>query len=279
MTSRVRLLSTLGLLAVLGLAPAAARAAPATAEAIRIRYAVSLIGLPIGTAIISGWVAPTDYRVELSTRLSGLASLLSSSRGAATATGVLSGSRALPATYATTSANAQQSRTIRMAMKAGTVQDVDISPPFDPYITRVPVTAADKRNIVDPLSALVMTVPGTADLAGPAACDRTVPVFDGATRFDLALTYAGTRHVQNRGFNGTVAVCTVRYVPISGHRADGRATQFMADNKDIEVWLAPVAGTRVVFPFRISVLTLLGTVVIEAEEFAADQTARAATAR
>ncbi len=254
----------------------AAPAAPAPTDAIRMRYGVSLIGLPIGTATISGFVAPTDYRVELATKLTGLASLLSSSRGAATATGTMVAGRALPASYATTSASSQASRTIRMAMKAGTVEDVDISPPFDPWVSRVPVTAADKHNIIDPLGAFVMTVPGTGDLVGPAACNRTIPVFDGATRFDLTLSYVGTRHAQTKGFDGEVSVCAVRYRPIAGHRADGKATQFMADNKDIEVWLAPVAGTRVVFPFRISVLTLLGTAVIQAEEFGVDQTERAA---
>ena len=279
--SRFQRFSLLGFLVAAGLAMAQAApgAAPrGPADAIRMRYGVSLIGLPIGTAVITGSVGPTEYRVDLATKLTGLASLLSSSRGAATATGSLSGTRALPATYATTSATAQASRTIRMAMKAGTVEDVDISPPFDPWVTRVPVTAADKRDILDPLSAFVMTVPGTGDPTGPAACNRTVPVFDGATRFDIDLSYVGTRAVQTKGYGGPVAVCAVRYRPVSGHRADGRGTQFMADNKDIEVWLAPVAGTRVVFPYRIAVMTLLGKLAIEAEEFAVDATGRAAAA-
>jgi hypothetical protein len=41
----------------------------------------------------------------------------------------------------------------------------------------------------------------------------------------------------------------------------------MTDNKSMEVWLVPVAGTRVVLPFRISVLTMIGTAVIEADDF------------
>ena len=202
--------------------------------------------------------------------------MLSSSRGAATATGAVTGGRLAPATYATTSANADMSRTIRMAMTAGTVDAVDISPPFDANIPRVPVTSSDRRNILDPLSAFVMTVPAGGDLVGPPACNRTLPVFDGATRFDIDLSYVGTRRVKAKGFEGDVSVCAARYKPISGHRADGRAAQFMADNRNLEVWLAPVAGTRLVFPFRISVLTLLGTTVIEADEFSVDSPAHAA---
>ena len=163
-----------------------------------------------------------------------------------------------------------------MAMTAGKVEGVDIAPPFDATVPRVPVSDADKRNIVDPLSAFVMVVPPGTDLVGPSACNRTLPVFDGATRFDIDLSYVGTRRVSAQGYDGQVSICAARYRPISGHRVDGRATQFMADNKSLEVWLAPVAGTRVVFPFRISLLTLLGTTVIEADEFSVDTTARSA---
>jgi hypothetical protein len=41
----------------------------------------------------------------------------------------------------------------------------------------------------------------------------------------------------------------------------------MADNKDLEVWLAPVASAHVLLPFRVSARTMMGTAVIEASEF------------
>jgi hypothetical protein len=64
-----------------------------------------------------------------------------------------------------------------------------------------------------------------------------------------------------------VAVCAARYVPISGHRRDREATKFMAANRDLEVWLAPVERDHVLLPFRISVRTMIGTTVVEASEF------------
>ena len=45
----------------------------------------------------------------------------------------------------------------------------------------------------------------------------------------------------------------------------------MADNKDLEVWLAPIASDRVLFPFRVSVRTMIGTTVVEAQEFRIDE--------
>ena len=78
---------------------------------------------------------------------------------------------------------------------------------------------------------------------------------------------SGEREVSAKGYRGPVAVCAVRYVPIAGHRRDRPATKFMADNKDLEVWLAPIDGARVLMPFRVSVRTMIGTTVIEASEF------------
>ena len=95
-------------------------------------------------------------------------------------------------------------------------------------------------------------------------------MFDGYTRFDVALTYVGEREVSAKGYTGPVAICAARYVPIAGHRRDRPATKFMAENKDIEVWLAPVAGAQVLMPFRISVRTMVGTAVIEASEFSVE---------
>ena len=45
----------------------------------------------------------------------------------------------------------------------------------------------------------------------------------------------------------------------------------MADNKDLEVWLAPIERDHVLIPFRVSARTMIGTTVIEASEFRVDE--------
>jgi len=60
-------------------------------------------------------------------------------------------------------------------------------PAFEDKEGRIPVTEANKRNIVDPTSALIMPVPEGEPLIGPAACNRTIPVYDGYVRFDVTL--------------------------------------------------------------------------------------------
>jgi hypothetical protein len=240
---------------------------PVQAENIRASYNVSIIGLPIGTATAAGAFEPQHYKIDIGVKLTGIAALVSSAKGAATASGAIGRAGVVPATYANTTANSYETRTIRMAMGGGAVRGLDIAPPFFDPIGRVPVTEANKHNVVDPVSALIMNVPAGQPLTGPAACDRTIPVFDGFARFDVRLSYVRTQDVQVKGYSGPVAVCAARYVPIAGHRPEAKATQFMADNRQMEAWLAPVERAHAVVPLRISIMTMAGMLLVEGTEF------------
>ena len=88
----------------------------------------------------------------------------------------------------------------------------------------------------------MMPVQGRADPMDPANCNRTLPIFDGATRFDVVLSYGETRSVAKPGYSGPVLVCNARYTPIAGHRPDRPGVKFMEDNREMSVWLAPVEG-------------------------------------
>jgi hypothetical protein len=235
-----------------------------------VRYSVSLVGLPLGFAGLNANLKPDAYGVEVTAKLTGLASVISSARGGATATGNIANARLWPATYATTSSNTKETHTVRMAMANGTVRGVEVIPPIDDSPERVPVTDAHRHGIIDPLSALIMPVGPAQSLVGPAACNRSLPIFDGYTRFDVNLTFVGLRNVRIKGYTGPVSVCAARYVPIAGHKPNRVATQFMADNRDMEVWLAPVVSAHVELPVRISVKTLVGTTVIEAQDVVVD---------
>lgn len=254
-------------LAIFGIALATT---PAAAEVVKARYSVSLIGLRIGEANAIGAIERAAYRVDLNARLTGIAAWLAHVKMALASSGEIRNGVVLPTAYATTSANSYETRTVRMSLKAGTVRAVEISPPFDDREGRVPVTAANKRNVLDPTSALIMAVPAGEPLVGPAACNRTLPIYDGVVRFDVMMSYAGTRNVSVKGYSGPVSVCTVRYRPVAGHRFDSRATRFMAENREIEVWLAPVEPAHVVVPFHVAMRTLAGMAEIDAVEFSVE---------
>jgi hypothetical protein len=245
--------------------------APAGAETLRAHYALSLMGLSIGSAYASGVVDPQTYRVEISMRTTGLANLINNARGAASASGGLTLAGPSPASYANTTSNSDETRTVRMSLAGNAVRTVDVRPtPWDAE-ARIPVTDSAKRHIVDPVSALIMRVPPGEQLTGPSACNRTISVFDGVTRFDVELAYAGDHTAQTRGYAGPVTVCSARYTPIAGHRPDSSSTRYMANNHDISVWLAPLPDARVVVPIHIAIGTAAGRLVIDASEFEINQ--------
>ena len=249
-------------------AAAALLAAPAAhADTLRIRYTVALLGLSLGTAHLTGTVTPDSYRLDAAAKLTGLASAIGKSNGAATASGAIIKGRLAPASYATTAANSKETRTVRMSISGGAVTGLDVSPPFEEKPGRVPLTDDSKRNIVDPLGAVLMAMPPGQPLLGKGACERTLPIFDGNTRFDVALSFRELRKVSGKGYDGEVAVCAARYTPLAGHRPDRKATKFMTGNKNIEVWLAPLEGPHVLVPYFMSVATQIGTTTLSAEDF------------
>ncbi len=239
----------------------------AVADTFRATYGLSIIGLSIGNAYAKANLQPNAYQIDIGVKLGGVAALVSNAKGAAAASGTMSNNDILPSAYANTSANSNETRTVRMALEAGNVKAQEISPPFPDPQERVPVTDAMKKRIVDPVSGLLMRVPDGQPLVGPAACDRRVPVYDGLVRFDVTLSYVGTKQVQTRGYSGPVTVCAARYAPIAGYRRDSSATQYMANNRDMEVWLAPYEKLRLVVPYYVSIKTNAGTLLIQASEF------------
>jgi Protein of unknown function (DUF3108) len=135
------------------------------------------------------------------------------------------------------------------------------------------LTDAHRKGVVDPMSAALLRVAGNGDPVSPDACRRTIPVFDGRMRFDLQLSYKRMERVAaEKGYNGPVVVCAVQFVPLAGHVPARAAIKYLVAQRDMEVWLAPIAGTRVVVPFRVSVPTPIGTGVLEATQFVSTAT-------
>jgi hypothetical protein len=244
----------------------------------RATYGVSLIGLPIGTANVTAALEGGRYKVDVQARLTGLAGMVTGGRGAGSASGALAGGRLQSAGYSASGSNGREARTVRMAMSGGQATAIEIAPPIVKKPDAIPLAESHRRGVTDPVTALLMSVPAGQDPISPAACDRTIPIFDGNARYDIALSFSGVKQVNSKGYTGPVAVCAARYVPIAGHRPN-RANRYMAENRDIEAWLAPVGGPFVA-PYRIAVRSELGMVVIEATRFeAAAGTITASTRR
>ena len=264
MKRTVPALAALALLTV----PAAAAPAPTPEPTpLHLKYGIALIGLPIGTATVDGTVGPKDYRLQGTGKLTGLAGVIVDTKGAVTATGNLNKEgHVVPSGFAATAGTPHYLLTIRMAEERNAATQVEITPPYVQTPDRIPVAPGDRRNIIDPMSSFIMPVPGTGDLLGPAACDRTLPLFDGGVRFNIVLSFRRVQQAASPAYTGPVAVCGARYQPISGYRPDRPVNKFMIDNKDMEVWLAPVGATRLVYPHHVAVMSMIGMVTVDATD-------------
>jgi hypothetical protein len=139
-----------------------------------------------------------------------------------------------------------------------------------PKSDRVPVTQANRQGIVDPLTAMLFSAAAAGKGLSQDVCRHTLPIFDGQQRYDLKLAFKRMDKVTaEKGYAGPVVVCSVSYEPIAGHRASTPLVKYLSEGREMELALAPVAGTRLLAPFRMLVVSALANLVIEANQFEA----------
>ena len=242
------------------------------------RYTVTLAGIALGTGVWVIDIAPEQYTAVASGRTTGLVKLISDGSGSGGARGTIAGASMLPTSYASSTTSDKRSDEVRMTLRAGAVKDVAAEPPLEPSPDRVPVTEAHRKGVVDPMSAALIPVAGKGEVLAPDACKRKLAIFDGRQRVDIDLVFKRMDQVKaDKGYQGPVVVCQVLYTPVAGHRPERPAIKYLIAQRDMEIWLAPIAGTRVLVPFRFSVPTPFGLGVLQATYFVANaQPAQAA---
>jgi uncharacterized protein DUF3108 len=249
---------------------AAAATYPAAAQGrLEAEYTASLAGIPIGTG---NWVidiSDNEFTAAASGGTTGIIRLFVGGRGTSAAQGTVSGGQPLPASYAATIISDKKvNDDVRMAFAGGNVKDFTVEPPIGPSPDRIPVSDADRHNVLDPMTSAFALVNGSGDPVSPQACGRKVAVFDGRMRYDLRSEFKRMETVKaEKGYQGPVVVCAVYFIPISGYLPQRFAIKYLAGLHDAEVWLAPIAGTRVLVPFRFSLPTPLGPGVVQATQF------------
>jgi hypothetical protein len=123
--------------------------------------------------------------------------------------------------------------------------------------------------LVDPLTAMLFSAATDGNGLSQQACRRTLPIFDGQQRYDLKLAFKRRDKVTaEKGYAGPVVVCSLHYEPIAGHNASNTLVKYLSEGRELEIALAPVAGTRLLVPFRMSVVSILANLMIEANRFA-----------
>jgi hypothetical protein len=244
------------------------------------RYTVSLGGLPIGRGAWVIDIADDHFSAAASGATTGVMRVFASGQGQSAARGTVSGGQLVPSTYVSSIATDQKYDDIRMVISGGTVKEFVAEPPTVPSPDRVPVTEAHRRGVSDPMTASLVRMAGNGDPVAPQACQRTSQIFDGRMRYDLKFAFKRVEQVKaEKGYQGPAVVCAVYFSPIAGYIPDRAAIKYLVELRDIEMWLAPIAGTRVLVPYRATVPTPLGVGVLQATQFVAVPQPGKATAK
>ena len=110
----------------------------------------------------------------------------------------------------------------------------------------MPLTEAHQHGVFDPMTASMVRMPGNGELLSSEACQRTMAVFDGRLRYDMQFAFKRMDKVKaTKGYAGPVVVCSAYFTPVAGYIPSRAAIKYLAKQHDMEVWLAPIAGTRV----------------------------------
>jgi hypothetical protein len=231
-------------------------------------YTASLAGIPIGKGNWTIDIGEGHYTAAASGMTIGLIKVFTGGRGTGLAQGTLAGGRSVASNYSATIKTSHHTDEVRMTLAGGAVKDFKLDPPQDPDPRRIPVTETQRQGVVDPMTASLVFMPGTGEMRGPQACERSLSIFDGKLRYDLRLAYKRMESVKaEKGYAGPVVVCAVSFAPVAGYIPTRTAIKYLAEKGDIEVWLAPIAGTRVLVPFRAQVGTPFGLGMLEATQF------------
>jgi uncharacterized protein DUF3108 len=240
------------------------------------RYEATLAGIPIGKGTWTVDIADDQFSASAAGGSYGLLNAVAGGSGTGASQGRVVNGALVATDYSASTHSSKKSEAIHMLLSGGVVKEygIDPTPPVDP--DRIPVTDAHRRGVFDPMTGSLLRVPGTGDPVSPEACRTSTAVFDGRMRYDLKLDFKRMATVKaEKGYKGPVVVCSVYFTPVAGYIPDRPVIKYLIAQRNIEISFAPIAGTRVLVPFRMSMPTPLGHGVIEAVQFVTSPSPRA----
>jgi hypothetical protein len=243
------------------------------------RYTVTLAGLKLGDGSWQVDVSDDQFTASASGSTSGLARMFSSGTGVTTARGAIKNGHLIPASYMVSMKWGKRFEDLTMKLADGAIKEVSIVPPAIVVPDRVPVTEAHRRNVLDPMTGSLLRVPGNGDLMVPETCKQHTPVFDGRMRYDLTFAFKRIEQVNVPGYQGPALVCAMYFAPLAGYVPDRAAIKYLIGQRDMETWIVPIAGTRVMVPVRVVIPTPFGQGVLQATQLNSMPLPRRASAK
>ncbi len=240
---------------------------PVTAETLpthlKVDYAIALGGFDFGSADVVAEIRGQEYELDAFIKTEGIAEQFFETTFALESQGRFSGNRVKPSRFVSTYKDADSSRRVELSYPNRGAPLMAAEPAYeDGFGPHVQLN--DVLMTQDPVSALLL--PTRSATASP--CDRSLPLFDGRRRYDLQLREDGMTEMtgSETAYSGPAMRCTVGMLPVAGYERK-TLIKLLAREDSIRVWLAPLEGSDVWVPVRLTLRTPFGGAVMRATRF------------
>ena len=251
--------AAVGLLAI-GVGAAGAKASTRDVD---VRYRVSYGALPMGQLSANVSLAPSSYALKARFESGGLAKLMRSTKGTATASGALGKAGPQPKSFKLGYTSGKKKRARTIAFKGDTVAKAVESPKRKtPKKGWVPTKPAHLKGAVDPASAFLVQA------ANGNPCGAKLKVFDGRTRVDASMKSMGEVRFKAKGFKGKARKCAVSVAPVAGYRKS--EAKRVGKLKGMTASFVPVPGTDLHVLVALEVPTPIGKFTAKATKLDLD---------
>lgn len=232
-------------------------------------YTISMTSVTIGHVTWSVEIGERLYTTTAGGKTGGVLAFLVNGAGGVMTQGTIADGHPQPTDFISHIVDEDGDTELHIAFDNGFARE-QILRGKPPEADTVPITDADRRDVVDPLSAVLIPRTAGDDWLAPANCNHILKIFDGRRRYDLHLSYKRSDRVTSaEGFAGAALVCGAVLRPLAGYRSGSLLVKYVANRRDMELWFAPIEGTNVLAPIRVVIPTVLGTLKIEADSFGA----------
>ncbi len=223
---------------------------------VQARYSLRYNGIEVGDFKIASKTTSNSYSLSGSANISVLFGAFEV-QGSSNVSGTIERGAPVPTTFAFNWKQNKKRGTTQIGFRQHMASEIAVTPKPRVKSDMVPLTAADKAGVLDPMSAVLMFT--KAD--GRPPCDRRVGIFDGKQHYDIALTPKRLIRLAAPSKGGspeTAYVCRIMYQPIAGHR-DNEDTRSYAANRDAEITLRRIPGSEMLIPYSVTIPTAWGT--------------------
>lgn len=207
---------------------------PASAQPNQAEFVlnVHLGGVTLGTIGFKSQFQKEGYSAITKLKTGGVLNSFYAAAIEASSTGLVNGGRVAPTSYKSMYTGEKSTQRVQLAYAASGIS-LDSEPVYD--LKRFPVSDAQKKDTLDPISGMVQAVSGVT-LSDAAPCGDTIRIFDGKRRFDIELTFVEETELNSSsgGYSGKATLCDAKYVQVAGFKQE----LTKKEPPPVQIWLA-----------------------------------------